>query len=326
MIGTSLLLLAASASLTLHLGPEQNEILVGEPLRLTVTWRVARPLRLPPQVGDVVVGGASCNYVDIWVDGPGGRRQYVEVPAMQVDEVVVTTPARAGSELTSELLLFYGYSVDAPKTPGFLFSTPGTYTLMVRYPSDKDPAESNAITVRVKEPEGAERVVFDAVKSDPFGVKLGSPAMQALLKKYPGSRYLRRVKIAHYGHRESLVRAGGDPATEQILVNLSDAERTALMPQFFQQMAAELKEEGDWGVWEDVRLGLMASYGRSAGDTEGAETIEKEILARFPQSPVAHQIRSDRARALTSDEEDDDEDDDGDQPRRKPTPKTKPKQ
>ncbi len=325
MISAPLLLLVASASLTLHLGPEQNEILVGEPLRLTVTWRVARTLQLPAEVGAGTISW-SCDYVDIWVDGPGGRRQYVEIPPLLADEVVVTSPAPAGSELTSGLLLLHGYSVDAPKNPGFLFSTPGTYTLMVRYADDKDPAESNTITVRVKEPEGAERVVFDAVKGDPFAMKLGGPMIRALLREHPNSRYLRRAKIGEYGHRESLLRERHDPDTDQPLVNLTDAEHMALLARYQQRLVGELKEEGDWGPWEDVRLGLMRGFARRAGDIEVAEAIEKEILARFPKSESAQLIRQDRARALTSGEEDDDEDDDGDQPRRKPTPKTKPKQ
>ena len=68
------LLLAANTGLQLTLAPEKNEVLVGEPLRLAVTWRADRELPIP---GAAIAGGWNYDYFQIWVDGPTGRRPFL---------------------------------------------------------------------------------------------------------------------------------------------------------------------------------------------------------------------------------------------------------
>ncbi|HLA77879.1 MAG TPA: hypothetical protein VJU18_09910 [Vicinamibacteria bacterium] len=316
MTSMLLLLLAASSGLTLHLTPEQNEILVGEPLRLNLTWHVTRTLQLPAEVG---AGSWSYDYLEIWANGPGGRRQYREAAAALEDRVIVSSPTPAGSQCVSELLLFYGYGADARERPEFLFPAPGTYTLMVRYPDDKNPAESNTVTVRVKEPEGGDRAVLEALKNDPFDIKLGGPMTKALLEKHPDSHYLRLAKITRYRDRESRLRERRDPETGAPLANVSSEELGALVKDLSRRMTADLKQEKDWGAWEDVRLGMLVEHAKRGDDAEDAAAAKRELFERFPKSRVADHIRDREAKDL----EDEYDEEDGEEPRPQPTPKPK---
>lgn len=291
---TSLLLplLAATTGLTLHLAPTQNDVVVGEPLRLALTWRAQRTLQLPSEVAN---DGWDYDYAQIWVDGPTGRHQYREIPPVLEDPVTLMTPLTPGAEYVSELLLLFGYRMDAPQSHEFLLSMPGTYTVTIRYADEKNPAESNAITVRVKPPEAADRTVFETLKSDPFEMKLGGPKTDALLEKHPGSPYLRVARVARYREKEHRLLERQDPETGDPL-SLSDDQRAPFAASFYRAMADDVEASGNWGPYEDVRLGMLAGYAKRGGDSQLAERTRKELLTRFPKSRAADGIRNEEAR------------------------------
>lgn len=290
MTGMMVLLLAASSGLSLHLAPEKSEILVGEPLRLKLTWRAERALQIPDAA---IAGGWNYDYVQVWVDGPTGRHEYREIPPMLEERVVAADPLSAGDEVVSELVLLYG--LHGMKSEGYLFPVPGTYALMVRYADNKNPADSNIISVRVSQPDGTERTVFDAVKADPNEIKLGGPKAQRLAAKNPSSRYLRAARVAHYREKESRLRDRRDPETGDPL-SMSQDQWEHSAADTYRRMAEEIKEAEDWGPYEDVRLAMLAEYAKRGGDVEEAERAKKEVLARFPKSRVADAIRNDDAR------------------------------
>ena len=287
-----MLFLSASSGLTLHLAPQQNDILVGEPLRLALTWHANRTLQLPAEVD---AGGWNYDYLQIWVDGPFGRHRYREIPPMIEERVIASSPLTAGNDSTSELLLLYGRHV--AKRDGFLFPTAGTYTIMVRYADDRNPAESNTITVRVKEPDEAERVVLDALKTEPNEIRLGGPKAQRLLEKHPSSRYLCLARIARYHEREGRLLEQRDPETGEP-VSVPSEQWSVTAANAYRRMSEDLAASEDWGAYEDVRLALLAEYARRGGDSAGARRAKDQVLTRFPRSRVADQIRSDDAKEL----------------------------
>jgi len=290
MTGMMALLLAASSGLSLHLAPEGSEILVGEPLRLKLTWHADRALQIP---AEAIAGGWDYDYLQIWVDGPTGRHEYREIPPMLDERIVVTDPLGAGDEVVSDLALLYG--LHGMKAKGYLFRLPGTYALMVRYADSKNPADSNAVSIRVTQPEDAERAVFDALKADPNEIKLGGPKAQGLAAKNPSSRYLRAARVAHYREKESRLRDRRDPETGDPL-NMSPDQLDLFAADTYRRMAEDIKEADNWGPYEDVRLAMLAEYAKRGGNAEEAERAKQEVLARFPKSRVSEAIRNDEAR------------------------------
>ena len=295
MTGMAVLLLAASSGLTLHLSPEASEILVGEPLRLELTWHAERRLQIP---SEAVAGGWNYDYLQIWVNGPTGRHEYREIPPMIEERVITTDPLDAGDEVVSDLVLLYG--LHAMKAEGYLFPRPGAYTLMVRYADSKNPADSDTISVRVGQPKGDEQAVFDALKTDPNEIKLGGPKARRLAAKNPRSRYLRPATVARYRQKESRLRDHRDPETGGPL-NMSPDQWDLFAVDAYRRMAGELEEADSWGPYEDVRLAMLAEYAKRGGNAEEAEQAEKEVLSRFPRSRVAEAIRSAEAREKRAD-------------------------
>lgn len=291
MTSIMVLLLAASIGLSLHLAPEKNEILVGEPLRLKLTWRADRPLQIPAEAME----GETWNhdYVQIWVDGPTGRHRYRELPTALIDQIVAADPLRAGDEVETDLTLLYG--LHGMKAEGYLFPLPGTYALMLRYADNKNPADSNTVSISVSQPAGAERAILDAVKADPFDIKVSGPNAQRLAAKNPSSRYLRMARIEHYREKERRLRDRRDPETGDPL-SMSQDQWDLFAADAYRRMAEDIKETDDWGPYEDVRLAMLAGYAKRGGDVEEAERAKKEVLTRFPKSRVANAIRNDEAR------------------------------
>jgi hypothetical protein len=294
MTGMGALVLVASGGLTLHLAPERAEILLGEPLRLTLTWRATRPIQLP---GEVAAGGWSYDYVQIWVDGPGGRRKYREIPPLVDERVTTAAPLASGDELLSELLLLFGLH-DA-HGEDLLFGSPGTYTVMVSYVDEQAVTDSNTIRVHVRQPEGPEKQVFEALKGDALEVKLGIGKAQRLIERHPESRYLRLARIARYREMESRLIDRKYPDTGKPST-ISSEQWLVFATETYRRMAHDLEESKDWGPFEDLRLAMVADYARRGGDIEGAERAKQELLARFGSSRVAQQIRNGGAKGAAT--------------------------
>jgi hypothetical protein len=174
---------------------------------------------------------------------------------------------------------------------------PGTYALTVRSRDSKNPADSNAISIRVSQPEGDERVVFDTLKADPFDIKVGGPTAQRLAAKNPRSRYLRMARIEHYREKESRLRDHRDPETGDPL-NVSHDQWDLFAVDTYRRMAQDIKEADNWGPYEDVRLAMLAEYAKRGDNAADAERAKQEVLARFPESRVAEAIRNDDAKEL----------------------------
>jgi hypothetical protein len=283
------LLMAASSGLTLELSPKQNEILVGEPLRLAATWHAKRSLSLP---ADIRAGGWSYDYVQIWVEGPSGRHQYREIPPFVEERAISSTPLPVGGEAVSDLLLLYG--LHSMKTEGYLFPEPGTYTVMVRYADLKGQADSNLVSVRVSEPSEAEAAVFNALKGDPNEIKLGGSKAQALFETSPESRYLRLARVARYREQERRLHEGRHPETG-VALGLSNEQWPSFAANQYRRMAEDL-EVRDWGAYEDVRLGMLVHYARRGGRKDLAKQARQRLLKRFPKSRAADEIRNSEAR------------------------------
>ncbi len=288
MLLTTAFLLAA-VGLELQAKPLQEEILVGEPLKLQVTWLAPKRVEVWPEA------------VRLVVTAPGYRE--VIAGEVQIEPVRLATPVGPGQPLVTTMPILHrgDYFRDRSGRSPLMFPAPGEYTIQVAY--DRMQAASKPVVVRVVAPEGEEAEVFGALYENGAS-SYDERRAAALLAKHPRSRYLRMASLGEITNRL----AGIDSARElgQPVMNMSPEERREWHARHAHAALQEL-ESRDWGGWEEDRLVLAIDIAKAAGDKQTAERLEEDVLRRLPDSAKAQEIKRRRARAAASDDEDDKE-------------------
>src|SRR6266568_2891215 len=257
LLTTTLLFAATAGLLELHAKPLQDEILVGEPLKLQVTWRATKRVEVWPERLRLVV------------TGPGGYREVIE-GEVRIEPVRLPTPVEPDSSLVTTMpILHRNYLRDkGSRRSALMFPAAGEYRIQVAY--EETQAVSNPAVVHVVAPEGEEAEVFQALHGN-AGAPYDERRAAALLSRHLRSRYLRMALLAQITNRLSGINSQEEVG--QPLLNLSREERRAWEVREAQRALQEL-DSGEWGGWEEDALSLAIDAARVSGDSAKAQQLE----------------------------------------------------
>ncbi len=301
MLLLSILALATGGGgLLLSAGSPKTTVLVGEPVKLVLTWRTTEPVRVIFEDGQF----DSRSALGFAVDGGKGPRLYLEHGHERGSDFVTVASLKPGDRWICNLVLVRGSYANAPTLrerrslgpsdylEGFVFSRPGQYTIKVQHfinDSYGPLAESNAVAFTVVEPSGDDLAVFQRVAKDPE-ILAGRGEADALLRKYPKSPYLRWARIRRIGQMDANVGNGYDPE-KGIRSNqppLHKEERELMTRDFDERVAQELLSDEEWGAFEEERLALGLRHAR---DESIAAIFRKQLFEKFPDSRAVNEIK-----------------------------------
>ncbi len=293
-------LLATDLSgLSLTTSSAQKEVLVGEPLKITVRWKAATA------VGDVAVETPDFDFQSILlsVDDGSGALLYREYRHALREMLLVVPKLKANDEELVDLVFHRGGYVDRPgsqATDSFLFSRAGEYSVTALYLHDGVPkVASNRLRFKITEPGGSNHSVLEQVRLDPtLLTAAGGPESDALLKslleKHPESPYLRLAKLERFKQRQNALDNEYDPDTRQSIFGLGKQGMGLFQRQYYRRMADEILSDREWGPFEDEALALASLYAYGAGDREMSERVKKDLFQRYPQSATVKRLKNGR--------------------------------
>lgn len=294
------LVAGTGSALKLDLRSPQTELLIGEPVKLTLTWKPSQ--KVEAHIEDDSQGLV---HLRVWVDDGTGPKRYWEAGRAISETLVAATELQPGEEVVQNIVLLRGgYGEKHPgNVAGFVFPTKGHYTLKVGYGDATGlRAESNSISFDVKEPSGEDREVFELIRKDPDLLKTERGA--TLIQRYRKSVYLRRTKLLALQEREIELRDRKDPDSGASLWHLDKASLDAFQADHFRRMAQDLLADDDWGPFEEERLDLAAQYAAIGGDKASAERARGELIDRFPRSAAVKRMQEKEAASAAKKEKD----------------------
>jgi len=313
LLSLSLLAAVPLAGLSLQVDAPDTAVLVGEPVKIVMTWQAgSRPVK-GVYVEDEDFLSQSLAFV---VDDGTTRRTYREFPRGLAEYTAVPIDLRPREAVSRNLVLARGgYPADSKSrpVPGLLFGAKGRYSIKVAYVAGGQWQESNSVSFTVTEPTGADREILALLLQDPLVIEGAGPAktqarLREIVEKNPSSHYLRWPRIKLLERRAIAVHNRMDPDTGERLSSLDPDGLARMAARHYNEIAQQCLE-GQWGSFEEEALALAIRYARAAGDEGMAEKAKEELLRKHPDSATARQIRASEG------EEDEDE---GDKPSPQP--------
>ncbi len=272
-------LLLAGNVLSMRVDSLQKDLLVGEPVKVTIAWTAHEALKANltnacPGLTVLVSSGKDWR--------PFRLRCYTAYDATAPDELA------AGEERRTDIVLIRGKYDDVGDS--VLFSAEGGYRLRLTFqPSPKAaPIESNVLHFNAAMPKDDDIAVLNRIKRDP-GFLLSMAAEEAFVE-HPNSPYLRIAGLRRAERRSTAAFERVDPETKETYWHLDRAQWQEHCARRLRPMADELLSLGSWGAFETDRLEKAADLLARAGDHEAAKKVRKEILERFPRSKAAQDI------------------------------------
>jgi hypothetical protein len=295
------LLAADLKGLTLGASSRQGELLVGEPLKITLRWKASRPVR------NVAVEEPDFLFrsVLLSVNDGTGARLYREYPHELVEKPLVTRSFAAGEEDVVNLVFSRGGYLVRPGgevEEGLLFPRKGEYSVTAVYVQDGLPSgvASNTLRFTVGEPSGGDREVLAEMRRDPWLVRADGPApsqarAKALLERYPESRYLRLAKLERFQQQASALHNERDPVTGESVFHLGKEGLAEFRRQHYRRLAEEMLSEGDWGPFEEEALAFAGLYAAAGGDEATSTRVRKQLFDKYPLSATVKRIQETEA-------------------------------
>ncbi len=288
MLLNALLLVSATASVSLNLNAPSKDLLVAEPLKLVLRWRAPREIdvRLDNQ-------NHGFRYLQFWIDDGSGPKRYCEASRAPSESLTARVLPKNQDEVVQNVVLVQGSYGENCTIAGntFPFSRAGRYSLKAVYSDGRLRAESNSLSFDVKEPTGKEREVLERVVKDP-SILLEGSRRERLFEKYVDSPYLRFAQIRALDEREIKLRGHQNPDTGESLWHLDMDDYNAFCVRYHKRMAEELLAASDWGPFEEERLQLAVSHSEQGDDQNAAERLKAEIMERFPRSQALQEIKA----------------------------------
>lgn len=206
-------------SLSLELGIEQREYLLGEPIHFTVQMK--NNTSLPVVAHKKIAVGYG--YLQILVAFEEGDYKKYLGPQWGIKDVFgdFVSTLQPGESMTTSASIFHNHPTrtraSIPTRYALLRS--GTYTVkaVLNNLGFREKIESEEVTVQLIEPEGDDAVVWEQMKRDPqyaYFIQTGgatsdasriTQALEEIQATYPASRYVEHIILAlqkHYS-RES---------------------------------------------------------------------------------------------------------------------------
>jgi hypothetical protein len=292
------LLAAELGGLTLEVTSPQRALLVGEPLKLTLSWKAS------PSVSGVAVEDPDFLFgsVLLSVDHGAGARLYREHPHQLLEKALVRRTVGPAEEVVNVVFSSGGY-LDRPGgvvRDGLLFARPGVYSVTALYVHDgarPSGVASNTLRFRVLEPRAADREVLRELESVPGGAGPASAALRQarareLLERYPDSPYLRLARLERYREQDDALHNERDPLSGESIHHLGREGMAALRRQHYRRLAEEILAWNDWGPFEEEALALASLYALGAGEMPLRDRARQMLLDRHPGSASARQIQA----------------------------------
>jgi hypothetical protein len=284
------LLTAAPPPLSLEAATPQSDVIVGEPIKLTLRWKAKSNMAIDLEDNEFV--SSPLTFRVRRVDAPYAV-EYREHPRGAVEGYRYATELLAGQDIVTSIVLIRGTITDGRR--GFVFESPGRHTLTVIYRFDRGAAvESNPITFVVRDPTGDEIQVLSYIKGDP--ALLENPE-SPLIDKHRDSRYLAWARVRGFQERARRLANGYDVVGGVWLTKLAPAELEAAKSQRLREMAQDLWSGGGWGQFEEDRLYLTYRFASEGSDKRTSEAAKEEIQRRFPRSRSSWVIDRDEREA-----------------------------
>jgi hypothetical protein len=287
--------LTSPEALELRIDSAQRRVLVGEPLRLSVTWIQKR-----------------AGYVD-WADEDFANqslalavhdgktlRLYRESPHVTSIEGRYVSPSPAGTTMRSDLTFFSGRDYVGPgpdrsqwnqfgvrtEEDTSVFPAKGKYRLwavLLKETGEPTQVRSNELAFTVDEPSVAEQKVLSVLREAPERFRgmdhSRDDSLTSVIARNPQSPYLRWARLKRL--RQDLRRTGQGS---------NPAERRAERQAFLRSKAQETMSD-NWGPFEDLALDIADELATAADDAPLKQQIRKRLLSRFPDSPAARRVR-----------------------------------
>lgn len=295
------LLAAAPAGLSLQISSPQTAVFVGEPLKVVVAWRAVGA----PVTGLRVETQDFLNQsLLFFVDDGSGKKKYLEYARAITEIVIPPKNLKPGDEVVTNLVLFRGGYVtglaDRP-TDALLLPAKGRYSVQAVYMRQEPWVTSNALSVTVAEPTGADREILQAVGRDRSILEAnGDAATQAawkeLIRKHPESPYLRWARLCLLKRRGEALHNWQDPDTGELLLDRMDQAGIArVRVKHYREMADDILSDPNWGPFEEEAMALAFSYARASGHQDAEARARKELFEKYPRSATVKQIKANEA-------------------------------
>lgn len=286
----------AQPGLVLDLSAPKREVLVGEPVKLVLRLKATRDVAGVPLDGDAL----PVHFVRFLVDDGGHVSTYLEYQRQIEERVLVAANLRAGDQRFMNFVLFNGGHVGpgGPPTSGFLFPTPGRFSVRVIYAGQRETVQSNAVRFDVKAPSGEDLAILEAVRREPRILEgNGDAAAQLkakeLVDRFPQSPYLRWAKLRLLQEKANSPDRDLDPETVEHLRAFDAAGLERRRVAEYERMTEELLSKGtDWRPFEEEALavGILAAQG--AGNQQKAQEAKSALYARYPSSATAKRLKA----------------------------------
>jgi hypothetical protein len=288
---------ADQSALVLEISTPQREVLVGEPVKLTVRLKAKTDVHGIPLDAEEEL---PVQFLRVLVDDGTQVRTYVEFPRQIVEQVLVAESLRPGEERAMNIVLFNGGYLEASTAPprsSFLFPVSGRFSIRLDYAGRQARATSNALRFTVKAPAGEDREILEAVRREPRILDAsGDAAAQAkardLVERFPHSAYLRWTRLRMLEHKTNAPDRDLGPQGREAVLRLDNVDRERHWVREYQRVAEELLSSGDWGPFEEEALavGLLAAQG--AGDKEKAAAAKATLYEKYPDSPTVKRLKA----------------------------------
>jgi len=225
---TAWFLLCASAGqsatvppLQAHLEPQQSEWVLGVPVEFTasVTNVSSAPVQTYSDLGPEWEG------IDFFISEDGSTFHRFRGPQWYLGDLEDVMPGtvtlKPGEKMQESFSLLWNGPGDTTRqsaADGFAFPHVGTYFVKVRASSKVGDLMSNVVRVLIRQPQGDDAAIWEALKADQGlaryysysnGATLQGEKLQQLLNKYPNSSYAGYMKkvLAAYARQKAEIEA-----------------------------------------------------------------------------------------------------------------------
>lgn len=285
----ALLLVSAAHTIGLGVTAPKTEVLIGEPVKLVLRWRVPRHVEV--RLDNEALG---LRFLQVWIDGGEGAQRYCEAARAPNERLAVHTIPRTDRDFTQNVVLVWGrYGTETDcRRGGDSAPLPkaGKYDLKLTYVDGRRNAESNVVAFTVKEPSAKDREVLERVGRDRAILWRGSPGDRGFLEEHSDSPYLHLARINALDDRDATLEGRVDPETGEPLWHLSQVDYDVFCARYDRRVAEELLST-TWGAFDEERLELAAIHARRGCDTSTHARVKQELELRFPRSQALRRLR-----------------------------------
>jgi hypothetical protein len=300
MIALLAVLLASGSTGELHISiaSPQTRVLLGEPLKVAVTWTVTRQA-LSVNVEDEMFSRQSLR---LEVDGPGGHYGYREIGKDLAERISVPIRLSPGSPVVRTLVFYDGeYTQDRRRE--LLFPSPGVYALRAAYVGGSKPVVSNTISVTAQAPENpSDREVFALIVRDRQVLMMAGHASpnapgysdnpyRLTLEQHSTSPYLRCARLQRLGEHLRPLSEVYDARTREPVYSAARGDRREFQAKHYRELAQESLGDDTWGPFEEEALHMAYLFAQRAGAAELKAEARERLFTRHPGSPSAEEVR-----------------------------------